>query len=127
MSCVGCIRYQQSREQFEPPASNKGDEYGTMIRVESKEVVGSFGLEGHTLNILGIHIKLCVLCNQRWQSELVRSFFLVNLLSYGRFLGVLFTTTGVTTSFLETTLGLIPSEDLEAIVGLYFQPDVCFL
>ena len=43
------------------------------------------------------------------------------------FLEELLATTGVTISSLETTLGLSPSTDLEALVGLDFLPDVRFL
>ena len=90
--------------------------------MEPEGVVGSVGLDAHIVIILGIHLKLCVLTNQRCQFQLVCAFFLVNLLSDCMFLEVLLATTGVTTSSLETTIGLIPSTDLEALVGLDFLP-----
>ena len=98
-----------------------------MVRVEPEEVVGSVGLEAHILTILGIHLKLCVLCNQRCQFQLDLAFFISNSVTVGMILEVLFATTGLTISFLETTQGISPSTDLEALVGLDFLPNVRFL
>lgn len=98
-----------------------------MVRVEPDEVVGSGWLETHDITTLGIQAKLCILVNQRCHFQLDCAFFLVNLLSEGKFLGLLGLTTGVATTSSETTGGVNPSLDFEAVVGLDFLPFVSFL
>ena len=95
--------------------------------MEPKEVVGSVGLDAHIFIILGIHLKFCVRANQRCQFQLDCAFFLKKSLGDGMFLELFSATTGATTLSLETTFGIFPSTDLEALVGLDFLPDARFL
>ena len=98
-----------------------------MVRVEPDDVAGSGWLETQDITVLGIQEKLCILVNQRCHFQLDLAFCLVNSLREGNFLGLLGLTTGVATSSLETTGGVNPSLDLEAVVGLDFLPLVSFL
>ena len=126
LSYVECIRYQQSKELLEPPASHEGDKDGTRVRMEPEEGVGSIGLETHIFINLGIHLKLWVCSIQRCQFLVDCAFFLRNSLTLGSFLGLFYGTTGETKAALETILGGFPKIDLEAVAGLEEIPRVRF-
>ena len=98
-----------------------------MVRVEPDELGGSDWLVAHGIITLGIQAKLCILVNQRCHFQLDLALLLVKSLSEGKFLGLLGSTKGVATTSLETTGGVNPSLDFEAIVGLDFLPFVSFV
>lgn len=127
LSYVGCNRYQQSKEQSEPPASQVDEKDGTEVRVEPEEMVGSCWLETQVFNSLGIHLKFGLYCNQRCQFQLVFALFLVNALAFGVFLELLILSVGVTTTSFETVVGVLPKVDLGAVVDLEGMPDLRFL
>ena len=96
-----------------------------MVTLGPEEEVGSNGLETHVERTLGIHLKLGFLCNHCCHSQLDLAFFLVNALGVSIFLDVVWAM-GVPKAALETTLGFLPSTDLEAVGGLQEMPVLRF-